>query len=59
MTTKKQRKLCIEELASRGVYAYEHNGLVIVSIDEIEQSFILHNNEVIARAKNHESYENQ
>lgn len=51
MTTKKQRKLCIEELASRGIYAYEHDGLVVVSIDEIDQSFILYDGEVIARAK--------
>ncbi|EKJ5652552.1 hypothetical protein PJO11_001235 [Campylobacter coli] len=51
MTTKKQRKLCIENLVSSGVYAYEHDGLVVVSIDEIDQSFILHDEEVIARAK--------
>ncbi|HEG0357732.1 TPA: hypothetical protein SB349_001880 [Campylobacter coli] len=44
--------MCIEELASRGIYAYEHDGLVVVSIDEIDQSFILHDGEVIARAKN-------
>ncbi|ENT7261188.1 hypothetical protein ACE66H_000322 [Campylobacter coli] len=43
--------MCIEELASRGIYAYEHDGLVVVSIDEIDQSFILHDEEVIARAK--------
>ncbi|WP_166683090.1 hypothetical protein [Campylobacter novaezeelandiae] len=58
MTTKKQRNLCIEELASRGVYAYENNGLVIVSIDEIDQSFILHDEEVVARAKMLENWEN-
>ena len=50
MPSKEDIELCIEELKSRGFYAYEHNGLVIISIDEFDESFILHNDEICARA---------
>ena len=52
MPSKEDIELCIKELKSRGFYAYEHNGLVIVSIDEFDESFILHNDEICARAFN-------
>ncbi|EAH5200662.1 hypothetical protein HEE88_001269 [Campylobacter upsaliensis] len=52
MPSKEDIKLCIEELKSKGIYAYEHKGLVIVNIDELNESFILHDDEICSRAEN-------
>ncbi|SUX41106.1 hypothetical protein [Campylobacter upsaliensis] len=52
MLSKEDIKLCIEELKSKGIYAYEYKGLVIVNIDELNESFILHDDEICSRAEN-------